>query len=132
MFDEVAQDVFDNPNFAHLATVMRDGSPHIVPVWIARDGERIVLVKEEGSVGLRNVVRDPRVSISVVDRANPYRRVHVRGQASAVERGEPAVDWLHRLSLRYMGREHPEPLPAIAPVIVEPSRVSSLQIQGYN
>jgi PPOX class probable F420-dependent enzyme len=131
-FDETARRLLDEPNFAHVATLMRDGSPHVVPVWIARDGERLVFVKLEPSVGLRNLERDPRISISIVDRANPYTSVRARGRVIATERGELAIHWLHELAHRYTGAGHPEPLPNVALVIVEPTRVSSRQEEGYS
>jgi len=126
LFDAVAARLVAEPNFAHLATVMRDGSPHVAPVWIQREGERLVLVKLDPSVALRNLERDPRLSISVVDRENPYVAVHIRGRAVELDRrSDHTARWLHALARRYTGEPHPLPLPTVAVVTVEPSRVSS-------
>ena len=59
--------LLDHPNFAHLATVMPDGSPHSVPVWVGREGDRILVCTGERSLKAKNTRRDPRVALSVVD-----------------------------------------------------------------
>jgi PPOX class probable F420-dependent enzyme len=64
--------LIDRPNFAHLATLMPDGSPQSVPVWIGREGERIVICTSDGSLKGKNTKRDPRVALSIVDFDNPY------------------------------------------------------------
>jgi len=59
---ENAKKLIDRPNFAHLATLMPDGSPQSVPVWIARQGEHIVVCTGEGSLKGKNTRRDPRLA----------------------------------------------------------------------
>ena len=76
---EVKQ-LVDGPNFAHLATLMSDGSPQSVPVWIGREGEHLIICTGEGSLKAKNTKRDPRVSLSVVAMDNPYREAQIRGQ----------------------------------------------------
>ena len=71
--------LLDAPNFAHLATLMPDGSPHSVPVWVGREGDRVLICTGEGSLKAKNTRRDPRVSLSVVDFHNPYREAQLRG-----------------------------------------------------
>jgi len=63
--------LLDRPNFAHLATLMADGSPHATPVWVGREGERVVICTSEGSLKSRNMKHDPRVALSIVDFENP-------------------------------------------------------------
>ena len=70
----------DRPNFAHLATLMSDGSPHSTPVWIGREGDVLLVCTEAGSLKGRNTPRDPRVSISIVDFVDPYTEVQIRGR----------------------------------------------------
>ena len=60
---EVKQ-LIDRPNFAHLATLMPDGSPQSVPVWIGREGDHLVICTGEGSLKAKNTRRDPRVALS--------------------------------------------------------------------
>ena len=62
----------DGPNFAHLATLLSDGAPQSDPVWVSREGDRILICTGEGSVKGRNTRRDPRVALSIVSFHNPY------------------------------------------------------------
>jgi predicted pyridoxine 5'-phosphate oxidase superfamily flavin-nucleotide-binding protein len=64
--DEVKQ-LVDRPNFAHIATLMSDGSPHSAPVWIGREADLLLVCTEAGSLKGKNTLRDPRVSLSLVD-----------------------------------------------------------------
>jgi predicted pyridoxine 5'-phosphate oxidase superfamily flavin-nucleotide-binding protein len=59
--------LIDGPNFAHLSTIMPDGSPQNAPVWALREGDRILVGTSEGSLKARNARRDPRVALSIVD-----------------------------------------------------------------
>jgi PPOX class probable F420-dependent enzyme len=76
---EVKQ-VIDRANFAHLATLMPDGSPQSVRVWIGREGEPLVICSGENSLKGKNTRRDPRVALSIVDFTNPYEEVQIRGR----------------------------------------------------
>ncbi len=82
---EEAVKLFSGKNFAFLATLMKDGSPQLSPVWIDVDGDTILVNTAEGRVKHKNVSRDPRVAISVFDSANPYLMVTVRGRVVAQE-----------------------------------------------
>jgi PPOX class probable F420-dependent enzyme len=70
----------DRPNFAHLATLMSDGSPHSAPVWIGREDDLLLICTEATSLKGKNTLRDPRVSISMVDFVDPYSDVQIRGR----------------------------------------------------
>ena len=54
------RDLLDRRNFVHLATVMRDGSPHSAPVWVGREGDRLIICTDEGSLKGKNTLRDAR------------------------------------------------------------------------
>jgi PPOX class probable F420-dependent enzyme len=101
-----AKQLIDRANFAHLATLMSDGAPQSVPVWIGREGERLVVCTGEGSLKAKNTKRDPRVAISVVDFHNPYEEVQIRGRV--VER-RPDSDFkmMDAISHKYTGRPFP-------------------------
>ncbi len=94
--DEIRQ-LLDRANFAHLATLMPDGSPQSVPVWIGRDGDRIIVCTGENSLKAKNTRRDPRVALSIVDFDNPYVEAQIRGRV--VER---------RTSCRAPARSRPQ------------------------
>src|SRR5580700_1383850 len=96
----------DRPNFSHLATLMPDGSPQSVPVWIGREGENLVICTGEGSLKAKNTRRDPRVALSIVDSANPYEEVQIRGRVSE-RRPDPDLKTLDLISHKYIGKQFP-------------------------
>jgi len=101
-----AKELLDGANFAHLATLMPDGSPQSVPVWIGRDGERIVVCTGEGSLKATNTLRDPRVALSVVNGANPYEEVQLRGRV-VERRPDPQLTIMDPISVKYTGKPFP-------------------------
>lgn len=98
--------LIDRPNFAHLATLMADGSPQSVPVWVGREGERLIVCTGEGSLKAKNTRRDPRVALSVVDFANPYEEVQIRGRV-AERRPDSDFNTMDQVSHKYTGKPFP-------------------------
>jgi PPOX class probable F420-dependent enzyme len=74
--------LLDGPNYAVLATINRDGSPHSSAMWVGREGDDLVFSTLEGRVKHRNMLRDPRVSVSVLDSPNPENYVELRGRVT--------------------------------------------------
>ena len=74
-----ARTLIDDPNFAYLATVGKDGGPQVTPVWIDRDGDTIRINTAKGRAKDRNMRRDPRVAVSIAATDDPYERVEIRG-----------------------------------------------------
>jgi PPOX class probable F420-dependent enzyme len=101
------RDLFEGPNYAHLSTLMPDGSPHSVAVWAGVEDDRIVFFTQPTSQKARNLERDPRVAISVIDRDNPYRSGRVRGRLVDTREGDAALEVIDRLSDKYTGRPFP-------------------------
>ena len=87
----------------HLATVRADGRPHVVPVWFVLEGDKIVFNTGNYSVKAKNMMRDPRVSISVDDQEPPYSFVTVEGTAELIEDPGECLDCATRIGGRYMG-----------------------------
>src|SRR4051795_8965431 len=77
------RELFEKANYGHLATLMPDGSPHSVAVWIGFEDGRIVFFTQPNSRKARNLAADPRIAVSVIDRDNPYRTARVRGRVAA-------------------------------------------------
>ena len=102
-----ARELFSGGNFVHLATVLPDGAPHSVPLWTIVEGDRIAFFTQPASRKARNLARDPRVALSVVDRANPYRRAWARGRVAETLEGERALEVIDRISHAYIGRAFP-------------------------
>jgi len=97
-------DLFERETLAHFATVLPDGAPHVVPVWIDRDGDHLLVNTVRGTRKERNLRQDRRVALSVVDPDDPTRFLAVRGEVvEATEEG--AVDHVDELARRYMGVE---------------------------
>ena len=95
-------DILTGKNFAHVATLMPDGTPQVTPVWVDFDGRHVIINTAEGRQKTRNMDRDQRVSLSVADSENPYRYIQVRGKV--VERtNEGADQHIDALAKRYMG-----------------------------
>lgn len=96
--------LLEGKNLAHVATVMKDGSPQVTAVWIDIQGDRIVVNTAEGRTKPRNVRRDPRVAISIVDQQNPYRAAFIRGRVVEIT-PEGAEDHIDRMAQKYTGAE---------------------------
>jgi len=96
----------DRSNFAHLATIMPDGSPHSAPVWIDRESDLLFVCTEASSLKGKTTLRDPRVSISMVDFVDPYSEVQVRGRV-VERRPDPELRHYDAMSLKYIGKPWP-------------------------
>jgi PPOX class probable F420-dependent enzyme len=113
-----AKQLIDRPNFAHLATLMPDGSPNATPVWIGREGDRVVICTSETSLKAKNTKHDPRVAVSIVDFTNPYEELQIRGRV--VEwRPEPDLKTLDGYAHKYTGKPFPFRNPGQIAMIVE-------------
>jgi PPOX class probable F420-dependent enzyme len=96
--------LLEGKNFAFLATLMRDGSPQITPVWIDldKDTNTILINTAEGRVKHINISRDPRIAISVINQTNPYEMVTIRGKViEQVSQG--ADEHIDKLAKKYLG-----------------------------
>jgi PPOX class probable F420-dependent enzyme len=95
---ETAQRLLDGPNIAVLATLMPDGSPQTTAVWVARRGQMLVFATTQ-TLKLRNVQRDPRVSVTVYDRDDAYLELNVRGRVTGIDQagGTALIDELSQL-----------------------------------
>lgn len=121
-------DILDKPAFAHLSTLMPDGSPQASAVWVDTDGPAILINTAEGRLKDRNVRRDPRVAISVTDPENPYRSLMIRGRVTKIS-NDGADEHINRMAKKYMGvDEYPFRQPGEVRVLyyIEPERVASM------
>ena len=121
------KDLFQKKAFAHLATVMPDGSPQSTPVWFDVEGDLFRVNSARGRVKDRNMRRNPRVALSIIDPDNPYRYLEIRGRVVEVtEQGADAhIDALAR---RYIGKDYPFRQPGEVRVTykIRPERVGSM------
>lgn len=108
-------------NMAHVATLMPDGAPHVSPVWIAVEGDRLAIFSAQENLKVANLRRDGRVGVSVCDEHNPYRSVIIRGRVVEELDGDEAITDDDRMSNRYIGSDFPMRSAIVS--LIEPERV---------
>lgn len=120
---------FAAPRTAKLATVRADGSPHVAPVWVARDGDRLVFNTGADTLKGRALARDPRVSLAFDDETPPFSFVLVDGTVELSEEPASLLHWATEIARRYMGDDQAEAygrrngVPGELLVFVTPTRV---------
>lgn len=97
-----AVNLFKGKNFGFIASIMKDGSPQLTPVWIDYDGQFLLVNTAEGRTKQKNFDRDPRVAISVVDQNNPYNMVSIRGKV-VQQTADGADEHIDKLAKKYLG-----------------------------
>ena len=122
-------DLFQKRAFAHLATVMPDGSPQVSPVWVDYDGTHLIVNSARGRQKDRNMRRAVKVAMSIQDPENPYRYLLIRGRVvQATEAGADTV--IDALAKKYLGvDEYPYRRPGEVRVTykIEPEHVTVSQ-----
>ena len=99
---ETYRDLFTKPAFAHLVTLMPDGSPQVTPVWCDLQNGMVIVNTAKGRLKDRNMRRDPRVALAISDPANPYRYIQIRGRVAEItEQG--ADTHIDRMAKKYLG-----------------------------
>ena len=112
--------------FANLATVMPNGSPQVTPVWFDFDGKYIRVNSARGRVKDKNMRRDPRVALSILDPDNPYRYLAIRGRVIKITE-DGAADHINALAKKYRGVEtyrSRSPGEVRVMYVIEPRRVA--------
>ena len=98
---EKYRDLFSKRAFASLGTLMPDGSPQVTPVWCDLEGDKVIFNSAKGRQKDKNVRRDPRVALAIVDPENPYRYLEIRGKVVEItERG--ADEHIDKLAKKYL------------------------------
>jgi PPOX class probable F420-dependent enzyme len=105
---------------AHLATVLPDGSPHSVPVFVGAEGDRIAFFTGPGSQKAQNLRRDPRVALSLAAPDDPFTPVIVRGQVVEWLEDDAAWEIVDRIAKRYIGQPYPREQERVV-AFIEPS-----------
>lgn len=123
-----ARRLLDGRNFATVATLDPDGSPHTTVVWYVRDGDDVLFSTQSTRRKARNLARDPRISLTVFDTANPYSALDIRGTADLTVDEDRALP--QRLSQRYLGEDPPAEPPEVVRLIVRvhPEKVTSFTV----
>ncbi len=101
--------LLERPNIVHIATLLKNGGPHVTAAWAGVvDDDRVAFFTEAGSLKARNLARDPRIAFSIVDADNAYRTAHLRGHVVETREGDAAMAIVDELSRRYTGETYEE------------------------
>lgn len=99
--------VLDGTPIAHIATVLPDGAPHSVPVWIGTEGDHVAILTGPGSRKARNLRRDPRVALSLTPPDDPFQPIMLRGGVVEWLDGEAGWEAVDRIAGKYIGGPYP-------------------------
>lgn len=125
---EKFRDLFSKPAFANLATIMPNGSPQVTPVWLDYDGKHLIVNSAKGRQKDRNMRREPRVSLAIMDPENPYRYLEVRGRVAEItEKGADAH--IDKMAKKYLGKDkYPGRAPGEVRVLykIEPQHTTAM------
>jgi PPOX class probable F420-dependent enzyme len=127
--DEQRAFLLQGTRTAKLATVRKDGRPHVVPIWFTLDGDALLFMTGEHTVKAASIRRDTRVSLCVDDETPPYSFLVVEGTAALSSEMGPLLHWATLIGGRYMGEEMAETfgrrngVPGELLVRVSPSRI---------
>jgi PPOX class probable F420-dependent enzyme len=98
------RELLEARNFCHVATLARDGPPHVAVVWVDTDGQDVLLNSSEGRIWPENLRRDPRATLTVVNSENPYEYLTVKGRMVEMTH-EGAHDHIDALAKKYLDKE---------------------------
>ena len=102
---------FEDKNFAFVATLDKDGSPQVTPTWVDTDGTHILINASNTRRKIKNVLRDPRVAVALVDQEDPYSWIVVQGKVISHENGREAEEHQDKLSKKYTGEKFTNTIP---------------------
>jgi PPOX class probable F420-dependent enzyme len=106
MLEENIKSLAQGKNFAAFSTLLPDGQPMTHVMWVDADDEHVLINTEVGRQKLKNVDRDPRVTVTLIDAANPYHYAEVRGRVVEVVKGPVARQHIDELSQKYIGQPY--------------------------
>ena len=99
-----ARELLEAPNFSMIATIRKDGTPHVVPTWVDVEDNQVVLNSADGRAWPANLRRDNRITLTVPDKDNPYEYVEIRGRL-AEETRDGADDHIDAMAKKYLGQD---------------------------
>jgi PPOX class probable F420-dependent enzyme len=128
--DPRVAELLDRPNFVHVATLAKDGSPRSVAVWAGTvDGDRVAFFTQPGSVKAHNLARDGRIAMSVVDHDEPYRSGTLHGHLVETRDADAALKVMDVFSVRHTGKPFPVRTGRLFVFAVDGSRYTELPFE---
>lgn len=106
MLKPAVRSAVESTSIAHLATVLPDGSPHSIPLWVSSIDDKIIFLTGPNSQKARNLRRDPRVALSLAPVDNPYEPVIVRGRVVEWIDGDAGWDLVDQIAQKYIGQPY--------------------------
>ena len=106
------------PNYATLTTLFKNGVPQTHVMWVDTDGENILINTEIHRFKYKNILKDPRVTVTIWKHDNPFKFVEVRGEVIAEITGQEARDTIDKLSEKYWEKPYPFPIQSERIVLV--------------
>ena len=97
-------DLLESTALAHVATIGPDGEPQVNPVWFGWDGTHVLFSQTTTRQKVRNLERDPRIALSIVDPDNPYRYLEIRGVVERVD-PDPDIAFINSMAKKYLGQD---------------------------
>ena len=117
MLNPAVRSAVESTSIAHLATVLPDGSPHSIPLWVSMLDDKIIFLTGPDSQKARNLRRDPRVALSLAPVDNPYEPVIVRGRVVDWIDGDEGWALVDQIAQKYIGQPYSRDLDRVVGVI---------------
>jgi PPOX class probable F420-dependent enzyme len=131
--DGAVRKLFEGKNFVYVASLMKDGSPHVAPTWVDIENGTILVNTAVGRVKQKNISRDDRVALAIADHDNPYNMVTIRGKVVDQITGQEAEEHIDKLAKKYIGKDkYPGRAPGERRVIlkIKPEKVFHMNIMA--
>ena len=121
-------DLLESTALAHIATTGPAGEPQVTPVWFGWDGQYVLFSNTKGRQKYKNVVREPRIALSIVDPQNPYRYLEIRGRVAEIREDEGNA-FINSMAKKYMDQDvYPwsNPNDQRVIIVIEPEHTTSM------
>ncbi len=128
MLPDSARRLLEGKNFLYIATINRDGTPQVTPVWVDTDGKFVFVNTAIGRVKQKNTKRNPNVALAIFEQTDPYSFIQITGKVVDQITGPAAEEHIDKMAKKYRGvdkfsKRHPWERPVI--LKIEPSHVSN-------
>ncbi|HEX4443927.1 MAG TPA: pyridoxamine 5'-phosphate oxidase family protein [Galbitalea sp.] len=128
MLDPTVRRIIDAAPIAHLATLLPDGSPHSIPLWVGIRDERIIFLTGPNSLKARNLRRDSRVALSIAPADNPFEPISIRGRVVEWISGDDGWKLIDQLAMKYIGSPYSKDSDRVIGVIEPEAQIVGVRL----